>query len=358
MPSNESSIVELQSLNREDFLPPISRWSTWGSWLLLGTFASVIALAGFIEYSPKIRASALAQPGGRIQLVQADTEGIVQQVAVLENQTVEAGTAIAYVDPAPLESQKASIEAQQKEVQQELEQINQYLKTVNQQILSSLQGKLSSAAWKKLQPLSLDRAIVELTKSSPTVAQPLAQERRTLLKQQWELEKRTTQVQQQLEQVKAQMEGAVIRAPIDGIITKLEIPNPGETIKPEQVAAHIVPGEAPLMFKAWVKAEDISQVNVEQEVHIRISAYPFTDYGVLKGKVSQVSFGRATPDGNQTPSDQAYYEVIIEPDEPYLVKQKKQYMIYSGMEGRADILVASEPVLTLILRKARLITDF
>ncbi len=358
MPSNQSSIVELRSLNQEDFLPPISRWSSWGSWLLLSTFAGVVALAGFIEYSPKIRAVALAQPGGRIQLVQADTEGIVQQVAVLENQPVEAGTAIAYVDPAPLETQKTSIEAQQKEVQQELDRVNEYMLTVNQQILSSLQAKLSKTAWKKLHPLSVDRAIIELTKSSPTVAQPLAQERRTLLKQEWELQKQQNQVQQQLEQIKAQMDSAVIRAPIDGIITQLEVPSPGETIKPEQIAAHIVPGEAPLIFKAWVKAEDISQVNVDAEVHIRISAYPFTDYGVLKGKVSQVSFGRATPNAEQNQSDGAYYEVIIEPNEPYLTKQGKQYMIYSGMEGRADILLAPEPVLSLILRKARLMTDF
>lgn len=356
MQNHQSSIVELRSLNQEDFLPPISRWSSWGSFLLLATFGGVVALASVIEYSPTIRASALAQPGGKIQLIQAQTEGIVQQVAVLENQPVEAGTAIAYVDPAPLESQKASIEAQQQEVKLELEQVNQYLKTVNQQILSSLQAKLSAAAWKKLQPLAVDRAIVELTKSTPTVAQPLAQERRTLLKQQWELQKRQTQVQQQLDQVKSQMESAVIRAPIDGIITKLEVPSPGENIKPEQIAAHIVPGEAPLIFKAWVKAEDISQVNVDQAVHLRISAYPFTDYGVLKGKISQVSFSRANPDSQQTVSGQAYYEVIIEPDEPYLTKQGKQYMIYSGMEGRADILVAPEPVLTLILRKARLTT--
>lgn len=356
MQNNESSIVELRSLNQEDFLPPISRWSSWGSLLLLATFGGVVALAGVIEYSPAIRASALAQPGGKIQLIQADTEGIVQQVAVLENQPVEAGTAIAFIDPAPLEGQKARIETQQKEIKQELEQINQYLKTVNQQILSSLQAKLSSAAWKKLQPLAVDRAIVELTKSTPAVAQPLAQEQRTLLKQQWELQKRQTQIQQQLDQVNSQMDSAVIRAPIDGIITKLEVPSPGENIKPEQVAAHIVPGEAPLIFKAWVKAEDISQVNVDQEVHLRISAYPFTDYGVLKGKISQVSFSRANPDSEPTISGQAYYEVIIQPDEPFLTKQGKQYMIYSGMEGRADILVAPEPVLSLILRKARLTT--
>ncbi|MGB3531942.1 MAG: HlyD family efflux transporter periplasmic adaptor subunit [Microcoleaceae cyanobacterium] len=356
MPSNESSIVELRSLNQEEFLPPISRWSSWGSVLLLATFGAVVALAGFIEYSPTIKASALAQPGGKIQLIQAETEGIIQQIAVLENQSVEAGSAIAFVDPAPLEGQRASISAQQIEVKQELERLNQYLNTINQQILSSLQSKLSGAAWKKLQPLSIDRAIVELTKSVPEVAQPLAQEQRTLLKQQWDLQKRQTQIQRQLDQVNAQMESAVIRAPIDGIITKLEIPSPGETIQPDQVAAHIVPGEAPLIFKALVKAEDISQVNVDAEVHMRISAYPFTDYGVLKGKVSQVSFSRANPDSQPNSSAQAYYEVIIAPDQPYLTKQNQQYMIYSGMEGRADIVVAPEPVLSMILRKARLTT--
>ncbi len=357
MPSNESPIVELQPLNRDDFLPPVSRWSSWGSWLLLGTFAGAMGLASFIQYTPTVKAPAVAQPGGRVQFIPTETEGVVEQVAVLENQPVEQGEAIAYIDSSLLESQKQGLEAQQKEVQQELNQVSQYVKTLDQQILTSLKSKRSASAWKKLQPLSMEQAVIELTKSAPTVAQPLAQERRTLLKQQWDLEKQKTQVQQQLQQIDAQMERMVIRAPIDGIITKVVVPNPGQKVEPDQVAAHIVPSDSPLIFKALVKAEDISQVRVDQPVLIRVSAYPFPDYGTLNGKVSQISFSRATLAEAEGSPDQAYYEVIIQPNQPYLVKHDQQFMIYSGMEGRADIVASPETVLTLILRRARLISD-
>ena len=357
MQSNESPIVELQPLNQDDFLPPISRWSSWGSLLLLGTFGGALCLAGLVQYSPTVKASAIAQPGGRVQLIQAETVGIVEQVAVLENQPVEAGEAIAYIDSSLLEGQKQRLETQQQQIQQELDQVKQYVKTLEQQILTSLRSKRSASAWKKLQPLSIETAIIELTKSAPAVAQPLAQERRTLLKQQWDLEKQNTQLQQQLQQIEAQMERMVIRAPIDGIITRVEIPNTGEKVEPEQVAAHIVPSDSPLIFRAWVKAEEIAQVSMDQSVLIRVSAYPFTDYGTLKGTVSQISFSRATPNQADSSGDQAYYEVIIQPDQPFLEKHGQQFMIYSGMEGRADIIGSPETVLTLILRRARLIAD-
>ena len=52
-----------------------------------------------------------------------------------------------------------------------------------------------------------------------------------------------------------------------------------------------------------------------------------------------------------------YYEVTINPEKPYLVKNERQYPIQSGMEATADIISREETVLSFILRKARLLTD-
>jgi multidrug efflux pump subunit AcrA (membrane-fusion protein) len=103
---------------------------------------------------------------------------------------------------------------------------------------------------------------------------------------------------------------------------------------------------------------------------LRVSACPYTDYGTLKGVVSQISEDTIKPQNNgatataaATASSQqegavgTFYEVTIQPEVLSLGKGKNQCQIQVGMEGRADIISKEETVLQFFLRKARLIPD-
>ena len=87
---------------------------------------------------------------------------------------------------------------------------------------------------------------------------------------------------------------------------------------------------------------------------MRVSAYPYPDYGVLEGKVSAIAPDAISSGTNNTP----YYEVTIQPQNTYLVKRDRQYFIHPGMEVTADIIATEETVLTFAIRKARLLADF
>ncbi|MBE9103577.1 HlyD family efflux transporter periplasmic adaptor subunit [Nostoc cf. edaphicum LEGE 07299] len=168
-----------------------------------------------------------------------------------------------------------------------------------------------------------------------------------------------------------------IAATADGIISQLNLRNPGQTVRAGEEVLQIVPSDAPQVLKAAVASDEQSKLKIDQKVQMRVSACPYLDYGTLNGQVQTISpdaFGKAVPkafapqkngtnasmNGTTNPkatAPGAFYEVTIEPETLVLGKGKNQYHIQLGMEGRVDIISREETVLQFFLRKARLMTD-
>lgn len=110
--------------------------------------------------------------------------------------------------------------------------------------------------------------------------------------------------------------------------------------------------DAPFQVKARVSPSDIGRLSEGQHVHVRVSACPYPDYGTLKGVVSQISEDTTSFYGS------TFYEVTVEPDNTFLGRGNAHCPLRTGMEGRADIIVAEETVLKFLIRKTRLFTDF
>ena len=159
----------------------------------------------------------------------------------------------------------------------------------------------------------------------------------------------------------------VIRTTQPGTILKLELRNPGQVVHLGDAIAQIAPGNAPLVVKAHVTVQDISKVKVCQaekvseckqgKVLLRISAYPYPDYGTLWGAVRAITADAITPQIKENTTVAPYYEVTIQPEKLSLEKGGISYPIQPGMEVTADIISRQETVLKFVLRKARLIAD-
>ncbi|MBD1939413.1 HlyD family efflux transporter periplasmic adaptor subunit [Microcoleus sp. FACHB-68] len=190
----------------------------------------------------------------------------------------------------------------------------------------------------------------------------LNQEREQLIQRKVELQSQLGRDQQELQQIETELKYTVIRAPVSGTIHQLNLRNTSQMVRPGDLIAQISPSEAPLVVKALVSSEDISRVKAGQAVQMRVSACPYPDYGILKGKVTGVSPDAMKPDVNsqspQTPtSNAAFFEVTVQPENLALVQGDRKCPIQAGMQGTADIISRKETVLTFILRKARLLTD-
>lgn len=288
-------------------------------------------------------------------------ESVAKEGALSKNQLEEAQLAADQQEQA-VEAQKAVVEGQK-----------QAIERLQQAVVAGLAKRRGAMA--ALNPSNANVAIAseriaqEKATGSGSIA-TLGKERQSLIQQRIEIQKQVDRDARELQQVAIDLSQTAITATADGIISKLNLRNPGQTVRPGEEIAQIVPSNVPLVVKAAVASEDKNKLKVGQKVLLRVSACPYPDYGTLKGKVKAISPDAFSPQKNAAnavaPTTDApqkavavgsFYEVTIEPESLALRHGKKLCSIQLGMEGRADIISREETVLQFFLRKARLIAD-
>ncbi|WP_347566328.1 HlyD family efflux transporter periplasmic adaptor subunit [Scytonema sp. UIC 10036] len=206
----------------------------------------------------------------------------------------------------------------------------------------------------------------------------LDKELQATIKQRIEVEKQLERDTSELKQVEIELSHTTITATADGIISQINLRNPGQTVRAGEEVVQIVPSDVKQIIKAAVASEDKSKLKIGQKVQMRVDACPYPDYGTLNGKVEAISpdaFGGALPQAFAPPTNStngatasyntspkaaipgAFYEVTIEPESQVLGKDTNLCHIQLGMEGRVDIISREETVMQFFLRKARLTTD-
>lgn len=78
----------LRPVRSDDFLAPISLWTTLSDFFLVGTVSAALILATVIKYNVTVKAPATVRPTGETRIVQAATEGPVTSILVKENQAL------------------------------------------------------------------------------------------------------------------------------------------------------------------------------------------------------------------------------------------------------------------------------
>lgn len=435
----------LRPASSDEFLPPISRWTTLGGCFLVGTVGVAIALATFIKYNVIVKAPGAVRPTGETRVVQAGIEGTVERIFVKENQVVQSKEAIAQLNDSRFQLQKErlseSIQKQQQELSQLTAQIRQleqqiaaesqltdrtiasdqadlrrnqrdyqdrqattqadvqaatatleltrqelkrYQQLVNTGAVSQLQIEEKAEAFKAAQA-KLERAKAGLNPNADnvTIAQEriaqdrakgestlatLNKEREAVIQQKIELQNQINRDREELQQIEIELEKGMIRAPEAGTILQLNLRNVKQSVKSGDAIAQLVPSHAPLTIEARIPAQEIGKVKVcqqkavsaclEGKVQLRISAYPYPDYGTLKGAVRAVSPDAIIPQGNNGSTTAPYYKVTIEPERSHLVQGDRTYPLQAGMDVEADIISKEETLLAFILQKAKLLTNW
>jgi multidrug efflux pump subunit AcrA (membrane-fusion protein) len=119
-----------------DFLPPISRWTTLGGLFLVSTIAITIATSAFTPYNLTVKAEAKVRPAGELRIVQAQTEGKIVKIPVSENQLVKQGDAIALIDNSRFQTTKIQLENKIQQAHLQIQQINTQIQTQQRQIIA------------------------------------------------------------------------------------------------------------------------------------------------------------------------------------------------------------------------------
>ncbi|HEY9662304.1 MAG TPA: biotin/lipoyl-binding protein [Allocoleopsis sp.] len=126
----------LRSLHTDEFLPPISRWTSLGGMILVGAITLAVGLSAVIKYNVAVKAEATVRPVGELRVVQSELEGTVKQIEVKENQTVKAGDVIAYLDDSKLQMQSNQLRDTIQQNQFQLAQLDAQVRLLDSQILA------------------------------------------------------------------------------------------------------------------------------------------------------------------------------------------------------------------------------
>lgn len=138
-----------------------------------------------------------------------------------------------------------------------------------------------------------------------------------------------------------------LRSPVRGEIQEIMVNTIGGVIKPGEDLISIVPIDDNLVIEADIRPQDVSHIHVDQDAVIKITAYDFTTWGGLNGKVRNIS-----ADTFENEKGERFYRVRIETEKNYIgdgVEIKKD--IIPGMVAQVDILSSEKKsILTYILK--------
>jgi len=145
--------------------------------------------------------------------------------------------------------------------------------------------------------------------------------------------------------LKDKVHKAVLRSPVDGTIKQLLSNTIGGVINPGHDIIEIVPFEGSLISEVEVRPSDIAYLHKGQEAIVKFSAYDFSIYGGLRGKVIHISADTITNDEGKS-----YYHVRVKTNKSFLGSENKPLKIMAGMTVTVDILTGEKTVLDYIMK--------
>ena len=139
-----------------------------------------------------------------------------------------------------------------------------------------------------------------------------------------------------------------ITSPVDGIIKQLNFNTIGGVVQSGVDLVEIVPLSDALVVEAKIDPKDIAFINPSQKAIIKVTAYDFSIYGGLEGKIVEISAD--TIIDKDSKDGKSYYRVLVKTDKNYLERKGKKLPIIPGMVTTVDIITGKKTILDFLLK--------
>lgn len=326
-------------------------------------------------------------PSSKEQVIPSLDGGILTKLNVKEGEIVERGQVLAQLDPTRFESNVGESEsllvssrATSARLRAEVtgaplvfpEEVLKYPKLVKEEtaLYQSRRANLQESVAGLEQALLLVQQELEMT--APLVAKGAASEVEVLrlkreandlrnqmndIRNQYyvnareELSKANTDVETQQQVVRGKsdtLSRTVFKSPVRGVVKEIDVMTLGGVIPQNGKLMTIVPLDEKLLVEARISPRDIAFIRPDQEALVKITAYDYSIYGGLNGKVAMIS-----PDTlrDEVKQDQFYYRVYIRTDSDKLSNNAGQeFNITPGMVATVDIRTGSKTVMDYLIK--------
>lgn len=142
-------------------------------------------------------------------------------------------------------------------------------------------------------------------------------------------------------------------SPVDGFVQDIKVNTIGGVVQPGEDVIQIVPLDENLLVEAQIRPDDIGFLHPGMPAVVKITAYDYSIYGGLEGKLLDIS-----PDSFQDEQGNIFFRARIETFENQLKpKGNKELPIKVGMQTSVDILTGEKTVMEYILKPLRKTLD-
>ena len=152
--------------------------------------------------------------------------------------------------------------------------------------------------------------------------------------------------QQSLRGTEGQAGRLELRSPVDGIVNNLKATTIGGFVQAGEKVMEVVPMGEKLLVETRVKPSDIAFIKVGDKALVKVTAYDFSTYGGLDGRVVQVSADSIYDEVER----EAYFTVIVETNRSYLNAGARRLPITPGMITDTDIITGRKSILSYLLK--------
>ncbi|WP_231756877.1 HlyD family type I secretion periplasmic adaptor subunit [Microbulbifer elongatus] len=356
-------------------------------WIFLLLLVTLITWSYFAEVDEVSRGSGKVIPTSRAQIIQSLEGGILAELKVMEGDIVEQGQVIAQLDPTKIRSNVNESEARFRAALASAARLSaevsgrklifpeelagyQNLIAKEKKLYTIRQNGLQDALESLQESLSLVKSELKITRDLVESGAASSVEVLRLSRQKSELELKIkeakseymVQAREELASVSAEVEALrsiiegrsdsltrlTLKSPVRGIVKDIAVTTIGGVIPPNGHLMEIVPLDDRLLVEAKISPRDIAYIHPGQSAKVKITAYDYSIFGGLEGKVVTIS-----PDTIQDENkpDEYYYHVTILTDAPALInKSGKKFPIVPGMIASVDIKTGAKTIFDYLVK--------
>ena len=315
---------------------------------------STAPFAEVVAASPLEQARAQAQLTAQIALQNSQIAGLMQERAQhVADREAQRQTAAKVEQTLPMVAERAEIRRRAAEIGN----ASVIARLESQQLLVETQAELDISQSKIA---SLDAAISGLDQKITATG---AEIRNNAMGDLAKARERIRAANEALAKAVRRAELQTLRAPIDGTVQQIHIASVGAVVTPAQQLLSVVPDDSQIEIEAVLENRDVGFVEVGQPVELKIDAFPFTRYGLLRGKVISIDRDAEAAPVNQ--SNVAGAERQADEIDRVQASERLRYTVHiaivSGdfnVDGRAAPLLPGMSAKAEILTGKRRIIDF
>lgn len=157
-----------------------------------------------------------------------------------------------------------------------------------------------------------------------------------------ELQGKIIEANNQLRIAESEEKEMFLKSPINGTVLSLGLQNIGQVLEPGKTVAEIAPKDSSLVLDAQIPNKEAGFLKKDMDVKIKFDAYPYQDYGIVKGKVLSIS------PTSQTNDKGTFYKVEIALDRNYIKHNGQEITFQPGQSANAEIVIRRRRIAEVI----------